>query len=41
MSDVRLIDLGTTNIEVKDDEIPVSLIYFGKVAVNDWEELLS
>lgn len=39
MSDVRLIDLGTSNIEVKDDEIPVSLIYFGKVEVRDWEEL--
>lgn len=39
MSNIRIIDLGSTNIEVKENEIPVSLIYFGKVAVRDWEEL--
>ena len=31
--------MGSKDIEVRDDEIPVSLIYFGKISVRDWEDL--
>lgn len=39
MSDRRIIDLGKNNIELRDDEIPIALIYFGRLAVRDWEDL--
>lgn len=39
MSDRRIIDLSGTDIEVRDDEVPISLIYFGKLTVRDWEDL--
>lgn len=39
MSDRRIIDLGLGTIELNDDEIPIALIYFGRMAVRDWEDL--
>lgn len=39
MSNRRIIDLGMKNIELNDDDIPISLIYFGRLAVRDWEDL--
>ena len=39
MSDIRIIDLGKNNIELHEDEIPLALIYFGRLAVRDWEDL--
>ena len=39
MSNRRIIDLGSKDIELKDDDVPVSLIYFGRLTVRDWEDL--
>lgn len=39
MSERRIIDLGKSNIELKNDDIPISLIYFGRLAVRGWEDL--
>ena len=39
MSKRRIIDLGSADIELREDEVPISLFYFGRVEVRDWEEL--
>ena len=39
MSERRIIDLGDPNIELREDDVPISLFYFGRVEVRDWEEL--
>lgn len=39
MSKRRIIDLGSANIELNEDDVPISLFYFGRVEVRDWEDL--
>lgn len=39
MSKRRIIDLGSADIELNEDDVPISLFYFGRVEVRDWEEL--
>ena len=39
MAERRIIDLGDPNIELREDDVPISLFYFGRVEVRDWEEL--
>ena len=39
MSKRRIIDLGTKDIDLKEDDVPISLIYFGRIEVRNWEDL--
>ena len=39
LSKRRIIDLGSKEIDLREDDVPISLFYFGRVEVRDWEEL--
>ena len=39
MAKRRIIDLGSKEIELQEDEVPISLFYFGRMEVRSWEEL--
>lgn len=39
MAKRRIIDLGSKEIELQEDEVPISLFYFGRMEVHGWEEL--
>ena len=39
MPQKKVIDLGAKKIDLNDDDIPIALIYFGRLEVRDWEEL--
>ena len=39
MTETRIVDLGGKTLNVNDDDIPVALIYFGRLVVQSWAEL--
>ena len=39
MTERKIIDLGGKTFDLNDDDIPVALIYFGRLSVRSWQEL--
>ena len=39
MAKRRILDLGAKEIDLREDDVPIALFYFGRMEVRDWKEL--